>query len=114
IAFMQQMYAFIGVDANFTPDTSRKAQTAQVPKNQTLNRLLKTENPIRSAASGLLRALLPEAARSRLRSQVISLNSGSKKQGLSAEDRALLQDYYREDILKLQELIQRDLSAWLK
>ncbi|MEM9907106.1 MAG: sulfotransferase, partial [Cyanobacteria bacterium P01_D01_bin.44] len=94
IAFMQQMYEFIGVDTTFTPDTSRKAQTAQVPKNQALNRLLKTENPVRSAASGLLRVLLPAAARARLRSQVISLNSGSKKQGLSAEDRALLQDYY--------------------
>lgn len=114
IAFMQQMYEFIGVDASFTPDTSRKAQTAQVPKNQTLNRLLKTQNPLRSAVSGLLRRLLPQAARQRLRSQVISLNSDSKKQGLNPEERALLQDYYRADILKLQDLIQRDLSAWLK
>jgi hypothetical protein len=33
---------------------------------------------------------------------------------LCPEDRAVLVAYYREDILRLQDLIQRDLSSWLR
>jgi hypothetical protein len=33
---------------------------------------------------------------------------------LSPQDRATLVHYYREDILSLQDLIGRDLSAWLR
>lgn len=33
---------------------------------------------------------------------------------LRPEDRAVLVAYYREDILRLQDLIQRDLSSWLR
>jgi hypothetical protein len=33
---------------------------------------------------------------------------------LASEDRGRLVDYYRADILRLQELINRDLSAWLR
>jgi hypothetical protein len=33
---------------------------------------------------------------------------------LCPEDRAVLVAYYRENILRLQDLIQRDLSSWLR
>ena len=33
---------------------------------------------------------------------------------LLADDRAKLVDYYRADVLRLQKLIERDLSAWLR
>jgi hypothetical protein len=33
---------------------------------------------------------------------------------LSVDDRALLVRYYRDNIMKLQEVIGRDLSAWLR
>ncbi|MEO1593524.1 MAG: sulfotransferase [Cyanobacteria bacterium J06632_22] len=112
---MQDMYAFLGVDPTFTPDTSKRAQTAQVPKNQALNRLMRTENPLRSVVSGVMRGLLPESTRQKLRSQLLSLNSQSKAAlPLSDTDRQLLIDYYRDDILKLQDLLGRDLSAWLR
>lgn len=113
-AFMQAMYEYIGVDPNFEPDTALKMQSAKVIKNQKLNHLIRTQNPIRSAVSGFLRVLLPETLRRQLRSQIINLNSQDKSHlPLSDEERQLLQDYYREDILKLQDLIQRDLSFWL-
>jgi hypothetical protein len=33
---------------------------------------------------------------------------------LSVDDRALLVRYYRDNIMKLEEVIGRDLSAWLR
>ncbi len=61
-----------------------------------------------------LRVLMPLEVRAKLPSSLINLNSGGKNQmPLSPEDHKLLTDLYREDILRLQDLIHRDLSPWL-
>jgi hypothetical protein len=112
--FMRTIYQSIGVNPAFVANTSKKAQTAKVPKNQTLNRLLKTQNPIRTVATGIMQ-IVPSEIRHQLRDRLISLNSQDKNRAqFTEEDITLLQRYYREDILKLQDLLQRDLSAWLK
>jgi hypothetical protein len=114
IQFMQKMYGFLGVDTLFEPNVSQKSQIAQVPKNQSVNALLKTSNPLRSAAATGLKLVMPPETRQKLRNSIINLNSADKSAApLEAEDRAALIDLYREDILKLQDLLQRDLSAWL-
>ncbi|MBE9078883.1 sulfotransferase [Romeria aff. gracilis LEGE 07310] len=111
---MREIYQFIGVERDFTADTQKRFQTAEVPKNQAVNRLLRTKNPIRSAVAGALRQVLPESVRQQLRLRLIAANSQDKSsQSLPEEDRQLLFDYYREDMLKLQDLIGRDLSNWL-
>jgi hypothetical protein len=115
VKFMQEMYQFIGVDSSFVPDVSQKAQTAAVPKNQFVNKLLRKQNPLRAATGLMLKLFLPEEKRQAIRSNLIRLNSGNKsKAALSPEERQALVDLYREDILQLQALIERDLSAWLK
>jgi hypothetical protein len=115
IKLMQSMYEFLGVDSTFDPDMSYKAQQGKLPKNQTVNNILRTKNPIRTAAANTLKMFLPLEARHKFRNQLLEINSIDKKQiPLSAEERKLLVDYYRDDILKLQDLINRDLSNWLK
>ena len=111
---MRQIYEFIGVDPSFDADTGRKQQTAQVPKNQSINQLLQTNNPLRSLAGSILRKVMPEERRQQLRSRLIAANStGKEGLPLSAEDRQLLEDYYRDDVRQLQDLIGYDLSGWL-
>lgn len=113
--FMKNLYAFIGVDPTFEVNTKRKQQTAQVPKNQSMNKLLRTENPLRSMARTALRRVLSEEKRQELRSRLIAANSkGKDALPLSPEDRTLLKNYYKEDILKVQDLLNRDLSRWLR
>ncbi|MDY6785776.1 MAG: sulfotransferase [Cyanobacteriota bacterium] len=115
VKFMQGMYQFIGADPAFTPDVSKKAQTAAVPKNQFVNKLLRKQNPLRVAVGSTLKLFLPEEKRQEIRSNLIRLNSGDKSNAtLSSEERQALVNLYREDILQLQGLIDRDLSAWLK
>ncbi|MEQ9667893.1 sulfotransferase family protein [Coleofasciculus sp. G2-EDA-02] len=114
IEFMQNMYRFVGVDDTFLPDVSKKAQVAKVPKNTAVNNILRQQNPLRTIVSSGLRLILPLEVRQNLRSRLIQMNSQEKKAApLSPEDRQQLIELYREDILKLQDLIQRDLSAWL-
>ena len=114
VKLMQDMYCFIGVDGTFSPNTATKAQVAKIPKNKMLNTLIKTKNPVRSFAASALRLFFPEAVRRKLRSGIIEINLQDKESApLSSSDRQLLLDYYHEDILKLQDLLQRDLSVWL-
>jgi hypothetical protein len=43
-----------------------------------------------------------------------SLYAGNELPKLNPEDRAVLVAYYRDNILRLQDLIQRDLSPWIR
>ena len=114
VVLMQDIYQFIGVDNSFCPDTDKKYQVAQVPKVKLVNNLLRTQNLPRTIVSSILKYFLPLTLRQNIRSRLIKMNSKDKKQAvLSAEERQQLVELYREDILKLQDLIQRDLSSWL-
>ncbi len=57
-----------------------------------------------------VQSIVPSGIRRRL------ANIGSskfEKAEISTDERAGLINYYREDILKLQDLIHQDLGAWL-
>jgi hypothetical protein len=112
--FMQNFYNYIGVDPNFKPDITQKVQQAKVPKNQTIHNLLQKKNPLRTLAANTLKTIVPLETRQNIRDRLINFNSQSKKAvPLPAEDRQKLINLYREDILQLQDLIDRDLSSWL-
>ncbi|MGD1850897.1 MAG: sulfotransferase [Cyanophyceae cyanobacterium] len=114
-AFMKQIYDFLGIDESFVPDVSRKQQRAAVPKSKSINQLLRGKNPIRSGAAEVLRLFVNEEQRQRLRNSLISLNDqGKEKAALKPDEREYLINYFREDVLALQELLNRDLSAWLE
>ncbi|AFZ34043.1 sulfotransferase [Stanieria cyanosphaera PCC 7437] len=111
---MQEMYRYLDVDDTFCPDVSKKAQVAKVPKNQTINNLLQRQNPLRTLVANSLKIIVPLETRQKLRDSLVNFNSVDKKQApLSEEDRKQLIKIYQEDILKLQDLLQKDLSMWL-
>ncbi|MGJ3245913.1 MAG: sulfotransferase family protein [Elainellaceae cyanobacterium] len=115
LAMMQNLYQFLGVDSTFVADTSKREQVAQVPKSSLMNQVLRTRNPMRSVAASALKLIVPVDTRQYLRDRLIQINSAekSKAQPLSTEARHNLLNIYRDDILNLQDLIQRDLSVWL-
>lgn len=109
IGLMQDMFRFLGVDDTFVPDTFQKHNVSGIPRNKALHKFLKPSNPIGS----ILRPLLPSKLRQGLKNSLINFNLRKKPQ-LSSEVRRQFIEEYREDILKLQDLIQRDLSSWLE
>lgn len=113
--FTAEIYEFLNVDTSFETDTRKRAQGAQVPKNNIVNRLLKTENPVRQMASTALRQVASPEVRKKFRDQLIQLNSQSGKSAcpLSPETKQALIEYYRSDVEQLQALLDRDLSSWL-
>lgn len=108
---MKDMFAFVGVDPSFKADMATKYNVSGMPKSQTLNKLLAQSNPLKES----IKLLVPPKMRSTIYSKVRIWNlSNFKKPKMSEETRRQLTDSYRDDILKLQSLIQQDLSAWLK
>ena len=97
---------FLRVDTSFVPDTSARHNPSGVPKSRLLSRLFFNPTLIRIAKS-----VLPEGMqRTAKRVQRQNLRTPPK---FPADLRAELLDFYREDIHKLEVLLDRDLSIWL-
>lgn len=108
-AVFQDIFQFLGVDDQFEISTAQRHNTARkLPKNKAIHSFLTQQNPLKS----LVKPLLPARYRMQLRKQINQKNLAVPT--LPQDMREQLVDWYREDILCLQGLIQRDLSAWLK
>lgn len=96
---------FIGVDPDFVP------KPVEVPSTPHLARLVPVESTGRmKKLERRLFRVLPSKARPLLQRALYRRELPK----LNACDRATLVEYYRPDIIKLQDVIGRDLSAWLR
>lgn len=107
-SILQDIFRFLGVDETFIPDMSIKANVSGIPKKKVMHDFLTKPNPIKT----ILKPFFP----ARLRQRIVTdlKNRNLVKPELSPEIRKQLIQMYREEILKLQDLIQRDLSKWLE
>ena len=105
----RRLFAFLGVDESFSPDTSLRYNISGVPRSRLLHAIL--ARPL--AVKDVIKPLLPAALRHRLRVQLMNRNLKPEKSRMTPATRAALTEDFREDILRLQDLIQRDLSSWL-
>lgn len=104
---VSDLFEYIGVDPTFHADTTPKHNPANLPRSRIANRLLYHPRAIRTA-----KAALPASAHSLAkRARQLTLR---KPPTLPDDLRARLLGIYREDILKLQELLRQDLSGWLE
>ena len=113
LSLLQNIFDFLNVDDTFTPDVSRKYNVTRVPPNQTLRTLMNKPNPIKLAIKSLLPDKLCQSLKANF-SGVGNYTAKSIKPKLAPEVRSQLIEEYRDDIFKLQDLIHKDLSHWLK
>lgn len=105
-ALMADLYAFLGVDPGFVPDTGRRHGRTGVVSNPVARAVWTASVGVRTA----LRPWVPRAVRDlagplflrRLEQPV-----------LDAELRERLREVLRHDVERLEGLIRRDLSGWL-
>ena len=108
-AFLQSIFAFLDVDDTFVPDLRVRHNPSGVPRSRALHWLLQ-KRPWTTA----LRERLPWGLIGRPYGWLMGLKAGNlEKPPLDPDLRRQLLDYYREDTLRLQDALQRDLSAWL-
>ena len=103
VELLQDIFDFIRVDPDFIPDMASRPNKSGVPKNKLIHQILTKPNPLKT----LLKPLFPAKLR-----QKIQHNNLNKPQ-ISLQVSQQLQELYREDILQCQDLLGRDLSAWL-
>ena len=104
-AWFRSVLSFLGVDREFVPEH------VEIPSQPHVPRLVGVSHALRTCGIGrAMKHLFPQ----RVRSLVKRALSRAGMPRLRPEDRAILVDYYRNDILELQDLLGRDLQAWLK
>ncbi len=115
--FYSSLFEFVGVDPCFIPDTSvilRKGGKTGI-KNKAIKKILLDENSwFRSMIGGMIKPFTtPDQRRLiflKTRNLFIKRESSSS---LSTELKQNLINFYREDVLRTQELLQVNLSHWL-
>lgn len=100
---LANLFRYLEVDEQFVPNTSQIAGASGIPKNEWLYRIFK--NP---AVKSLVKPWIPKGMGQRFEKTMLS------KPKMSPEIRQELVELYRDDVLKLQDLLQRDLSHWLR
>ena len=105
LATARGIFGFLGVDEGFAPDVSKVSNPGGLPKLRALHGLLND-----ARVRGLARRFLPEAAVEAgrdLRARNLA------KQTMSPAERRAAVALFRDDVLRTQEMIGRDLAAWL-
>ena len=103
---MQNIYTFLGVDPQFRPDVARRFNEGVAPRLPLLQQALH-----RTRLLDFGSRILPQGARALARRTLFRTKN---RPSLTDSDRAYLVDYFRDDIVELEQLVQRDLSGWLQ
>jgi hypothetical protein len=111
LGFTQGMYEFLEVDRSFVPDTTTRYQVTGVPKSRFLNKFL---DVLGDVSRPIVRAVLPTEKGSQWYQYLKALKVKTLvKPEMKPETREYLKTVFREDVLRLQDLLDRDLSHWL-
>ena len=104
-ALMADVFAFLGVDSAFAPDMTRRHGQTGVPANPVARFLWTRSVRVRTA----LRPWLPR----RIRDWAAPIFTGRlERPALDAVLQQQLSEVFSDDIGRLQQLINRDLSHW--
>jgi hypothetical protein len=110
VRVIRELFDFAGVASDFPADPDMCRNISRRPDDDNpLHRIVTTENIMRSA----VRKLLPMAARRRLRNFVRD-SLFRPPPPLAPGERRRYLPLFADDIHRLQDLLNRDLSAWLK
>lgn len=107
-AVTKDIFAFLGVDDKFEPETSLRYNATGTARSTLLRDLIMKQSKVKS----LYKRLVPNR---KLRNKLAAplYRHAFKKERLDPELRTKLTAGYRDEILELGDFIDRDLTAWL-
>ncbi len=111
---VKDIFKFLEVDDEFVPDVSVKYNVSGVPKRKIYAKISKNLNTLGSFLEKRANYLFPKKGIKiigffeKIRAKEV------QKPKMRYETQEMLLEFYREDILKTQKIIGRDLSNWLK
>ena len=102
--FTKMIYSFVGVDSNFSPEKYDRHNAHMASKNRIIQRMYKSKiirKSIKKLSSPKLLKLI----------QKVAFKNG-KPNDLGQELEKQLKSIYREDVIKLEALLNRNLNEW--
>ena len=102
---MKDTYRFLSVDDAFIPNIETKHNAAMIPKNAKINYYLKN-SPLKFISHSFPNYIIDHLRK--------YLMSDRRPEAIPSEDKNELKSIYKNDIEKLEGLINRDLSSWVK
>ncbi len=109
---VKDIYKFLGVNPTFTPNIHVKYNVSLVPKYKFIHNFIEEPNLLKKAVNPIINRLIPRKLKRNLVDLIKKKNLTKPK--MKPETREYLKTVYKEDILKLQDLIGKDLSHWLE
>lgn len=109
---LKDIYDFLEVDSSFIPHIKTRHNVSGVPRSRMFNNLLIESNPLRKILRPTVSFFLGQERYIRLREAIRAKNL--RRPRIKEETVAYLKELYREDVLKLQALLGRDLSHWIR
>ncbi len=104
-AVVKDMFAFLNVNPDVEIDYSQKFNPSFIPKNRIIGSLNSQKR-----MKDWLKGMLPKSIKSKFK-KTLYTNKNLPK--IKEEERRFLADIFHDDVLKLGELINRDLSSWV-
>jgi len=108
VVLVQDIFRFLGVNDAFVPDTSRVHNSSMTPRSEALYRLVNRPNAVKA----IINPVFPMKFRRLFANTINRFNLA--RPNCPAYAKVYLLKEYREDVLKLQDLIERDLAKWLE
>lgn len=108
---VKEIFEFLGLEPGPTVSAGKRLNVSGAPKSRLaglVGRMVYRPYMLKR----LFVPLIPERLRYRIKTGISRFLF--KRTVMSPGDRELLIDFFREDILRLQEILGKDLSAWLR
>ena len=107
---MNKTYNFLGISNNIEIDFTTKHNVGGKRwKDEKMKHVFMKDNPIKS----ILKSVLPKKIRKGMRNKLVKAST-NKVEPMKGETRKGLNDYFRQDVKKLSELLNKDLQHWTK
>ncbi len=110
---IKDAYKFLDIDPSFIPKLITKHNASGKHRSKIIHNLLNKPNIFKKTIKKIVKTL--HLFPNQLKKISLKLSNNNLKKGkINEEDKKYLKNYYKKDIKKLEELINKDLSHWLK
>jgi hypothetical protein len=107
LSVLSDIFSFIGADQKFEPNLDYRPNAGGIPKNRLLQNVVMKPH----LATRLVGNLIPAEVKRYIRDAISDRNLEKPRIPVAAKE--ILLARLRDDILRLQELLNRDFSSWL-
>lgn len=112
---IKKVFRFIGIDESFIPNFTIKNKTLGGQRFKILSKILYRGRPHKHPLWEILRFLIPKDLRTTMRMKLENINRVEASKPSFPEDiRRKLINYYKDEIVRLEQILHMEITEWHK